>query len=240
MSVEAIITWILMFLSLVGFSASFRKLCKSQYRISPFTTDVSTIASLLILVVFFGFGYIYDFTTLFLFTLELNWIARKKFKLLLLTFPFVCLNKETSILLILLVALYGWKLLPRAVLARIIASLTAIFIFIKLGLDWVFRANPGNTTEFHLYDHFTFATKFPILLIITTMILLGISYLVVKGWKYKPLFLRKGLSLVLPIVGLYFFFGFPMEFRAMYEVYPIIFSLALPTAFPRIRTLETI
>jgi len=240
LAIEAIISWMLMFLSLLGFCAAFRNLLTGVYQIPALTTDLAIFSALLMLLLFIGFGYIYDFTTLFLFSLQYNWMARSRWKAMLISFPLVCLNKETAVLLILVLALYGWNRLPRLTLIRYLVGETAIFTVIWLGIEWIFRANPGSATEFHFQDHFTIARQFPFLMLIVALILIGIAALVVKGWRHKPLFLRWALILLLPMAGLYVFYGFPLEFRAMYEVYPIIFALALPSVARNVHALEVV
>jgi hypothetical protein len=59
------------------------------------------------------------------------------------------------------------------------------------------------------------------------VILVGLSFLVFYGWRDKPIFLRLASTILIPLAGLYFVYGFPFEFRVFYEAYPIIVALGL-------------
>jgi hypothetical protein len=227
--VEAIISWLLMLVSLLGFCAAFRRLLETVYCLSPLLVDLCTLLSLLGLLPFFGYGYIYDFTTLFLFTLQLAQMVRRQWLALLLTFPFTVFNKETAILLLLILAFYGWKHLPFRKTAVLVGCMAAIFIAVRFSLGWVFSSNPGAATEYHLPEHIMVIQKLPVLAVAGLAALILLTALVLQGWKNKPVFLCYALVILLPLAGLFIFYGFPFEFRAMYEVYPIILALVIPT-----------
>lgn len=238
LGVEAAVAGGLMLVSLLGFCMSFRRLLGGLYSIPPALLDLATFAALLLLVLFFGFGYIYDFTTLFLFTLNLNFLARGNWKAALISYPLVCLNKETAVLLILVLAVYGWDRLPRRLWAGLLTGQTLIFGVVKLVLDFMFRNNPGGATEYHLQDHLVVIRQFPILIGVVLLLLAGAAWLILSGWREKPVFLRRALVILLPLTGLYVFYGFPLELRAMYEVYPIVLALIFPTLARGVRALQ--
>lgn len=231
-ALQALIAWGLMGLSLLGFALAFRRLLTALYRLPDWLADLGTLLALAVLPVFWKFGYIYDFTTLFLFTLQLLWMAQGRWRAYLALFPFTCLNKETAVLLPLLFAVYYF---PRARMergryVRLLAAQAIFFVSIKLALNWVFAANPGAEAEVHWQDHVMVVTLFPVVVAAYTLLVGGlVGALVGVGWRAKPLFLRWGLIILAPLFATYFVYGFPFEFRAMYEAYPILAALAVPT-----------
>ena len=58
---------------------------------------------------------------------------------------------------------------------------------------------------------------------------LTVITMILYQWEEKPLFLRCGLWMLLPLVSLCFFFGWLDELRDYYEVYPIITLLMAHT-----------
>ena len=227
-AVEYWVVCVLMFLSLLGFVFSLRFLFNSLYQPSEWAIRLITITSLSFLPGFFLYvNYIYDFSTLFLFTLGLALLARGNWNLYLLVFFFGCLNKETIVLLIPVYFIYWWK--SRQLFAKrfvlLLAAQIAIFSFIRGSLVWIFRDNPGSSVEFHLIEH-----NLPLLLsYIPFETMLAIFFpllLVFHQWHEKPYFLRIS-SLILPVLlGLTFFFGYLDELRDYYEAFPVYLLLA--------------
>ena len=93
--------------------------------------------------------YLYDFWQLFLFTAGLLCMVRGRWWLYYPTFVLACLNKETSLLLPVVMA--GWmgrQVLTRRRLAHLLAQLL-VGGAIVLALSWAFRDNPGAGLEWH-------------------------------------------------------------------------------------------
>jgi hypothetical protein len=55
------------------------------------------------------------------------------------------------------------------------------------------------------------------------------AVLVVANWRMKPLFLRKSLWILVPLVGLALLFGWVDETRMYYESLPIVLCLSFHT-----------
>jgi len=229
-ALQALTAWVLMLISLMGFAYSLRWLIRISYPIPGWLAELTALLALACLPVFWNFGYIYDFTTLFLFTLQLALLAKGSWIAYLFLFPLTTLNKETSVLLILTFSLYYFPKvrLPRFKFLKILSAQVLIFLVIKLALFLQFQHNPGGEGENHWGDHLTILAEFPGLVVITTLVLLGgLSFLLFYGWKQKPVFLRYASIILIPLSGLYFVYGFPFEFRVFYEAYPVIFTLGL-------------
>ena len=115
---EVILILIMMYLSLAGFAITMWHLIKELgygSRIRYIVPPVLLLAS----TVFFGFGYLYDFSTLLFFSLGLLLMVRQKWGWFLFIFTLGTLNKETTIFLYPVFALYFWNRMPRRIFPRI-------------------------------------------------------------------------------------------------------------------------
>jgi hypothetical protein len=229
-SLQALTAWALMLVSLVGFTISLRFFLLANHPLPGWLAEVVALLALACLPVFWNFGYIYDFTTLFLFTLQLVLLAKGSWIAYLFLFPLATLNKETSVLLILIYSLYDFPKvrLPRLKFLKILSVQVLIFMVIRLAIFLRFQHNPGAAGENHWADHWFVLARSPGVVLITFGVLLvGLSFLVFYGWREKPVFLRLASTILIPLAGLYFVYGFPFEFRVFYEAYPIIVALGL-------------
>jgi len=72
------------------------------------------------------------------------------------------------------------------------------------------------------------AAQTPWLLVIWLAVLAVVVFLVVRQWHRKPLFLRHALCILPPLLILFVFWSYPLEIRALLEVFPIVSLLMLP------------
>lgn len=219
---ESVIALFLMYGCLLSFMFYFRRLhvliYPDELNVSSFLTPlVSTVC----LIVFFFFGYIYDFATLFLFTACFVFIKEKKWPLYLLFFILSCFNKETSILLALVFALEYWRKekMSRKKFLMLITGQISIFIIIRVLLQIIYRNNSGVLVTFFLmhniYAIIKSATGFALVAII-----LGI--IIFYDWKKKPIFLKHAISIFPILIATMIVWGMVVEWRVFYEVYAIM------------------
>jgi hypothetical protein len=229
---EYIIASILMVASLIGFYYAMKYLLQGIFHTSPVTVDVISLVALGCLPVFFEYySYIYDFPTLFLFTLGLGLLVRRKWKAYLIVFTLACFNKETIILLTGIYAIYFYS--RRALISKkqyllLLFGQLMIFILSREYIIWIFRNNPGSSHEFHLIDH-NAKLIFTQFTLANLMIILGLILLVFYKWAEKPAFLKNGLIILVPLLGATLLWGFLDELRDYYEVYPILVGLVAQT-----------
>lgn len=230
---QVVLILIMMYLSLVGFAVSmwfFIRDLGYGRRIRYLAPPALLLAS----TVFFGFGYMYDLTVLFLFSLALWLMLREQWGWYLLVFALGTLNKETTIFLLLVFALNFLGRMPRGRCLTLGAAQLAIYALIQAGLRYRFRNNPGGFVEWHFTDQVAkfqdIAVSAPWLLGLWGVGLAIIALVVIYKWKDKPAFLRLALSILPFLLVLSIFWGFPLEIRNMYEVFPIVAVLMLPPA----------
>lgn len=213
-----------------GFLFALAGLARAVYQAPPAFTHGVCLAALPLLPAFMKYtNYIYDPATLFLFTLGLALLARRRWRAYFIVYTLACLNKETTILL----ALVFWLVrtregMPEQRRARhMLAAQVAISIAIKGALAFIFRHNPGGVVEHHLAHNLELFTApgLPLWLAFWG----GVALLIGYRWSRKPLFLRRGLLILVPLLALTFFLGQIDELRDYYEAFPIALLMAAHT-----------
>jgi hypothetical protein len=84
--------------------------------------------------------------------------------------------------------------------------------------------------EYHLLHHFIALALEPLRVLSYLAGGLIVVLLAARDWHRKPFFLRQGALVLLPLLFvLYLLWGFPLEIRVFYEVYPLLLLLVLPS-----------
>ncbi|NUN10354.1 MAG: hypothetical protein HUU54_14365 [Ignavibacteriaceae bacterium] len=214
------------YLSIMGFAWSLHILGKHFYNFKEITGYIISLTAVAGIPVFFQYySYMYDLPQLFLFTLSLYYLAKERWSYFLALFTITTINKETSILLILIFFIHYRQILPISEFRKLLALQFSIFAIIKLTLTSLFWENNGTFVEFHL-KHNLFLAPFTISQFVSFILIgIGLSY----AWNNKPKFLRNSLFILIPLLGLTFFLGLLDEYRDYYESYPIIVLLIYPS-----------
>jgi hypothetical protein len=220
----------LIWLSLVGFAYSLRYLASGVYA-APLI-----VIQLLPFLAYFGLppsfepygSYLYDFTVLFLFTLGLGLLVRRKWLPYLLLFLVSCINKETTVLLALIFFLHFLPKgrMPRGRFLQLLVVQGVIFLAVRTGLQMTYAQNPGDPVEFHLLRNIFKFPRYPIGFVVSSLVIIGF---VLHDWRAKSAFLRTTFLMLVPLLGLTVFLGFLDELRDYYEVYAAGLLLMLPT-----------
>ena len=225
---EYLVAMVLMYSTLLGFVFAFRKLFNEIYSSPLWFKNIISIILLLAIPAMFQpqySNYIYDFSSLFLFTLGLLLLRQKKWRYFLILFFISCFNKETVILLTMIFAIHFYKdaEISRKLYYQLIAAQLMIFAAIKILLYILFMNNPGGFVEFHLIDrNYLLFNGYSL----TTFVVLLIIFLsIFSKWNEKPKFLKDALWIAVPLLILTLFFGFFDELRDYYEVFPIVVLL---------------
>jgi hypothetical protein len=217
----------LMFLSLLGFVWALRHLAHTFWPPSA-RLDAALLLSLLGQApLMFAYRMIYDFTTLFLFTLCLALMARERWAAFLAVYAVSCVNRETTVLIPAVFLAVCYDRLPVRRLAALAVAQAIIFLAIRGALTWQFRDNPGGNFEFSLFFQLLIYAHMPLESAAHALLAAAALMLVVYGFRRKPRFLRRAFIVLAPaLLALYLLFGNPWEIRAFYELYPVSFLLA--------------
>ncbi|MDI6783681.1 MAG: hypothetical protein QME64_06240, partial [bacterium] len=222
--VESFIGLILMYLSLFGFVFALRYCLTGMFSAPCWFNDIVPVTALFGLLPFFNYGYLYDFTTLLLFTLALGLMVRNLWYPYLLVYFLSCLNKETTILLTLIFIPYYLERnrMERRLFKNLLFAQLGIYLLVKCILVLIFWNNPGSMVEFNIFvNAIRVELQFERAPVVTLSSLLGITFLVFYRWIDKPIFLKYSLWIFLPFFLLYLLFGDYGEWRVFYGVYPI-------------------
>jgi len=212
---------------LAAFPFALRWLMAGLYATPWAPTVAPLLATALLPALFFDRGthYLYDFSTLLLFTLALGSLQRRRLGAYYAVFALGCLNKETMILGTLVFAVVEKDLMPRSRLWRHVATQILIFAAVEWALGRTFAHNPGGGVEWHLVKNLR-SIRMPPSVASLTLLASG-AVLTLARFGRKPAFLRRSAIVVmLPLLVSYLFLGIYGEIRVFYEAYPILFLLA--------------
>jgi hypothetical protein len=231
---EALHALFLGFLSLAGFILAEKKLLHilgypvEQQYVLPFFLAV------LVPMLSVHFAYVYDLPQMFLFAVSSILLYQRRWGLYFILLAIATLNKETSLLLILIYAAYYFRQLPLRKYIVLLASQLALFGGIQGTIRYIYRDNPGNTMYWTFPYHMDQYAAYPVTFSITAIIFGMFIYLIFKDWTNKPAFLRYASIAFFITLILFFVGGMPMEFRIFLDILPI-FGIML---FPHRQTLQ--
>ncbi len=230
-----LIGMVVIYLFLLGFLITFRWLMQYLFITPPLALTLAPIAALVLLFPWVNVTYIYDFSSLFFFTLCLVLMLRRDWRSFMIIYLVACLNKETILLISLQFILYEgfYKKMDKALFWKLLAGQIIGFLLIRLALAVIFRDLPGGNFEFHLLTH-----NLPLLAIwikdyspaayLLTLIILTFGF---YAWSEQPLFLRYGLVTLLVLIFLTFLFGWMNEWRDYLEAFPYVAALFIHNLF---------
>ena len=232
---EFVAAVILMYGALLGFLVILRLFLVQYFELSGMMSHGVVLATgLLLPATFCGVFYIYDFPQLLLFTAGALLMGQKRWGLFYPVFILGCLNKETTILLPVVFAVYhGWRILRWENLRHFLGQM-ALGLAIVVMLSWIFQGNPGGAAEWHLERNLHPGltglgwARLMILVVAVVLCLVGISR--------APGFLRRGWLATMPILLVAtFFLGYIDELRDYYEALPFTVGLILLTLGARVK-----
>jgi hypothetical protein len=224
---------LLIYVSLLGSVITIRSLSALYWNSVAILDAIGALSIIMLFPLMLTNRHVYDFSTLFLFSLGLKLMAQAKWEPFFLVYAISCLNKETTVLLSLAFAACFWHRVRDTLFWKLLLGQMAIYTAFRLTILWRFRDNPGGVVENHLAEHFAVFGIAPIFVSTCTGLGLLIVVLALRDWKKKPFFLRRAALGVVPAMSvLYVLWGSPLEIRVFYEAYPLVFLLVLPTAGP--------
>jgi hypothetical protein len=162
---------------------------------------------------------IYDLATAGFWALSLALLSRRRIEAYLLLFPFMTLNRETSILFLLFFTVFFWRRIPAGLFISSLLFQLSAFILVRgftmihfselPGVDYLLR--PGTVLSGYLSSPLSIA----LLGILGALLLL-----ILREWDRKPLEVRSFFLLLAPVLFiLHFILGEAFEIRVFAEVY---------------------
>jgi hypothetical protein len=234
---EATIVLVAMFLSLVGFVLA-EKIFLADL---GFNDKEQLVLSLVIQSFILPFnmftGYYYDLPQLFLITLSLLFMYRRNWGIYFIVFELASLNKETSLFLIMVFAIYYWQRLTRTDFFKLLTTQIIVYGFVRMLILYPFQNNPGSPILWTLPAQYNKYVESPYALIFTLLYFSTVILLVLRKWNWKHEFLRAASVTGLIILVLFFFSGTVMEFRIFLDAWPALGILVFAPVKPADRSL---
>jgi glucose uptake protein GlcU len=145
-------------------------------------------------------------------------------------FPIAVIQKETSVLLVLVFVISQFRRMPANKIILVSTIMCSLWLVVRMLIMQEFDSNPGSVVQFHLFDHTLrlFAMPFTTGYFLAVVTFLGV--LISHGWKSKDEFLRWGFIAVFgPLFLLSLFFGYADELRQFYEAASFVALLIAPS-----------
>lgn len=182
------------------------------------------LVSLLLLVVFTLLfqRYLkpYDLPTAAGFALALALLARWKFIAYLIVFLFLCLNRETAILLLPIYMLHFWKRLEERTYWPLVIVQAVTFVTVQAAIRYALRSAPGSSMWISPAQNILAHIENPVPTLLSLVVIGLVLWLVFRDWRYKPSVLRHAFIVLAPaLFVLYVVAGQAFEYRVFAEVY---------------------
>lgn len=213
-------------LSGFGMYYSVRYLIRT-YDNSPKADLLAFLACVVVFLTSFVFMKVYDLTTAALFTFCIALLARKKHGVFYIVFLIASVNRETTILLLVLFFIYYlYGNISRSQFIGGTLFQVVSFVVVRYLIMSHYAGNEGavfwNDWQFVLSLYLSKKTT-----LLLVAIFVSFLYPIAKKWNEKPIFLRTAFASLFPIfVILHIFFGMPFETRVFAEIVPTIVVLA--------------
>lgn len=218
---------IIIMLCAIGFVVGMWFLLKS-YLNNEWKIALSVIVASEVLALMAVFPpHIYDIPTAMFFTVSLALFARRKFIPYLILFPFACLNRETTILLTVLFAVFFFGRLEKKAYLILLVSQIIIYAVVFLAVRIAFRDTPGREFFDALLYNLRIYASVPVLTAILVDVFLAVFLVVNHKWERAPYLMRTAFLVFAPILTImYLFIGVSFEVRVFIELLPVIIVIA--------------
>jgi hypothetical protein len=167
--------------------------------------------------------HIYDVPTALFFTLALALLQREKWSAYAWLFPFVCLNRETAILLTLLFGVYFFTRMDRRLYLWHLGYQLVVYLVIRIALMSIFADVPGSPLYFRLAENLQLYANEPVATNMFLLFVVMVLCIVAARWRQAPGLMRTAFLLFAPILTLlYLIAGVSFEVRVFVELLPVV------------------
>lgn len=226
---EISVTLAIMYGCLVGGLVAVRRFMMTFLTITSSQAHFVTLAvACLLPLSLSGKMYFYDWGVLLLFTTALILMFQRRWSWYYPVFVLACFNKETSILLPVILAGWQGRQLFRGSMFIHVVIQTVIAVAIASIVAYLLRNTPGGDTEWHLERNLAFQLS-PLAYFRLVLMAMGIT-LALWNIREAPAFLQRGYGITLAVLlGTMLFIGYIDELRDMYEILGFTLVLTLHT-----------
>lgn len=244
-SFEKAILLPLTFLFYLSTALLMRWLARRYYGLGENAAWLAGLASLAFIpALFANYSPVYDPPTIFFSAAMLTACTLGSSTLFGVFFLPACVNRETTILFLPVYLAFEFiRLRPLLATERVrfakrmglplvfSALLAGSWFFIRFEINQRYLHNRGGVLDFHLMDHnLRIFSVSPFAACWSLFIMLIIAIFCITEWRSKPEALRWSLLLILlPLAIGSLLYGYVEELRVYYELYPMLFLLAMPT-----------
>ncbi len=202
-----------------GAFLSFDALCHHMHQFSKRSRPIIWAIALVPVFLITG-SIVYDGLTVLSFSLAFLAIARKHWVLYGIAFALATVNRETAFLLIGLYALTQ-KDNPHWLMWALVQAI--FFLTIRGLIYYEFRHHPGVPAETHFLNYYAAMKNFTSFFVLVYGGLACLAWRIIRQATKYPQWLRYGhLAITAPLAALVLLVGFPYEFRAMLEAFPLV------------------
>ena len=165
----------------------------------------------------------YDVPTAMFFTWSLALLQRERFKAYAFLFPFICLNRETAILLPALFGVHFFSRMDRRSYLVLLIYQLAVYAGIRIELMWIFADNPGSEFLFRPRENLQFYADNPVATYLFILFVATVLCLVAARWRQAPPLMRTAFLIWTPVLSvLYLISGVSFEVRVFVELLPVV------------------
>lgn len=198
----------------------------------PAESSIAALVYLLAIPLWFRyFDYVYDPATVFFATAMAYCILAGRLWLFAGLFVLASINKETAVLALPVWAYACYARGKKVEAGASVIVLGAAYFVIRRLIGLHIAHNLGTDLETHFADHqAVILQKYVGSAVYAFVVMFLMLALALWGWREKPAILRAGLLLtLLPLVAMSVPYGYVDELRALYDAFPYVLLLGLPT-----------
>jgi len=219
---------IILIFAFIGMEEALRYFHRGFYHGDIKTEVYIILTSLIVAMIGMWPPHTYDALTVALFSFAFALLHRGRLMAFFLLFPIICLNRETSFLLILCFIVYTWQWLSHRQIFLLTSLSGIVYLTIRMALEWSFRTYPGYDTMFRLPSNIDTALTYPYIIISHMIIFLLILSMVHTKWIFMPRLIKNALCIFAPVLIIaYLTIGFIMEIRVFLEIVPLLTFIGL-------------
>ncbi len=224
-----LIAILLIYGALLGYAAILYKL---SVKVFPDDGAIRYFAPLVALISISSFSWplqhIYDMPLLFLSAGCYYCIFIRQWRWYAVFFILACLNRETSIFILIFFAFWFYKKLDTQTYVRQLALQGLAYAAIAVTLGVVFADNPdwfARRQYFFPVMNDLLGRSSPAGFVVVA----AYFWLLTYRWQQKPAFLKTSLALFPLMYAAYLVYGFPKEYRVFFDLMPLLALLATHT-----------